>query len=141
MNRDLGIHNVYVPNDFIEVCQLWEVLKAILPNDYMWILIGNFNMVETQIDKSSTCGKMLLGTKGLDWEVFKTTLDVNELVNLNGNLKFSWDDHQNGIKLILTKLDHAYVASTHSLQNELKINIIWGDVDGRSNDHLVYNGV
>jgi hypothetical protein len=73
----------------------------------------------------------------------KAIFDVNELVKLSGSLNFSWDDHQNGIKSFLTKLDHAYVASTHGLRNELKINkyIIWGDVDGRSNDHLVYNGI
>jgi hypothetical protein len=85
---------------------------------------------------------MLLGTKRLAWESLKATLDVNELIKLNASLKFSWDEHQSGIKLFLTKLDHVYVASTHSLKNELKINkyIIWGDVDGRSNDRLVYNG-
>jgi len=108
----------------------------------MWILIGNFNMVETYLGKSSRCDKMLLRTKRLAWEALKATLDVNELVKLNGTSNFSWDEHQSGIKLFLTKLDHVYVASTYSLINELKINkyIIWGDVDGRSNDRLVYNG-
>jgi hypothetical protein len=54
----------------------------------------------------------------------KATLDVNELVKLSGSLNFSWDDHKNGIKYFLTKLDHAYVACTHSLINELNINKI-----------------
>jgi hypothetical protein len=47
---------------------------------------------------------MLFGTKRFAWEALKATLDVIELVKLNGSSKFSWDEHQNGIKLFLTKL-------------------------------------
>lgn len=50
---DLGIINIYAPNDIVERCQLWETLIQELPTSCRWILAGDFNMVETRQDKTN----------------------------------------------------------------------------------------
>lgn len=49
-NVSFGICSVYAPNDPMERADLWLWLTS-LP-DIPWILGGDFNMIESQIDKS-----------------------------------------------------------------------------------------
>jgi endonuclease/exonuclease/phosphatase family metal-dependent hydrolase len=56
---DLGICNIYAPNNPQERCQLWEALIQELPATCRWILAGDFNMVLARQDKTNKCGCLL----------------------------------------------------------------------------------
>ena len=45
---DIGFINVYAPNDSIEKIQLMEELMTTLPPNCRWIIVGNFNFVESR---------------------------------------------------------------------------------------------
>jgi hypothetical protein len=49
-----------------------------LLQDYDWILCGDFNMVETKEDKTSTYSIILSDNKKETWDKLKNALDIEE---------------------------------------------------------------
>ena len=56
---DLGILNLYAPNDSRDRITLWQELSTQLPSDCRWLVSGNFNMTESAQDKSTLCSKLM----------------------------------------------------------------------------------
>jgi hypothetical protein len=56
---DLGVANIYAPNNAREQCFLWVEMVQNLPNGYKWIFVEDWNMVKQHRDKSNTCGCLI----------------------------------------------------------------------------------
>jgi hypothetical protein len=50
---DITMANIFVLNNIAKRCMLWELMVKYLPIDCGWILVGDFNMVEHQVNKIS----------------------------------------------------------------------------------------
>lgn len=107
---DLGIVNLYAPNDSRERTLLWQELSATLPSDCRWIVSGDFNMVESAQDKSILCGKLMTNREQIVWEAFKTSFHLRDTFNHTGKLKFSWDNRRRDGCRVLGRLDRHYVS-------------------------------
>jgi hypothetical protein len=55
---DLGIINVYAPNNLIDRRNVWEAIKKEVSRDYFWLFCGDLNMVEGKDDTSSFYGNV-----------------------------------------------------------------------------------
>lgn len=86
---DLGIANVYAHNSSPERCQLWEAMTRELPGHCRWVILGDFNMVETRSDKNRPCAAMIPLREREIFEAMKRTLQVEDTPRTPGNLKFS----------------------------------------------------
>jgi hypothetical protein len=53
---DMTLAKIYTPNDVTKTYVLWSIMIKDLPKDYKWLLLGDFNMVEHQFDKTNECG-------------------------------------------------------------------------------------
>jgi hypothetical protein len=62
---DLGVANIYAPNIVREQCFLWAEMIQKFPRGCRCILVGDWNMVERSIDKSNSCGQLILQAKRL----------------------------------------------------------------------------
>jgi hypothetical protein len=67
---DVAILNIYAPHTPLERIQLWQELIRLLPQGCRWIACGDWNMVETTRDKSSSYGRLLSGREKLEFEIF-----------------------------------------------------------------------
>ena len=56
---DLGLLNIYAPNDSSDRIPLWDSVRESLPQSCCWIFGGDFNMVESLADKSSSCTRIV----------------------------------------------------------------------------------
>ncbi|KAG0573683.1 hypothetical protein KC19_VG200300 [Ceratodon purpureus] len=54
-----GFLNVYSPNDAQERTRFWESILDNLPPNCHWMVGGDFNMVESSVDKSTACGRLI----------------------------------------------------------------------------------
>ena len=59
LGGNIGFVNIYAHNDSFLRCRLWETLMIELPGIYRWVLVGDFNIVETRLDKINQCGRMI----------------------------------------------------------------------------------
>jgi hypothetical protein len=50
--HDIGCLNVYAPNETTARNELWRELFLALPKDCRWVLIGDWNFVERDKDRS-----------------------------------------------------------------------------------------
>jgi hypothetical protein len=50
---DITVANIYAFNNITKRCMPWELMVKYLPKDCGWILVGDFNMVEHQVNKTS----------------------------------------------------------------------------------------
>ncbi len=50
---DIIMANIYAFNNIAKRCVPWELMVKYLPKDCGWILVGDFNMVEHQANKTS----------------------------------------------------------------------------------------
>jgi endonuclease/exonuclease/phosphatase family metal-dependent hydrolase len=50
---DIGVVNLYAPNEHGLRVRLWESLISELPANCHWIVAGDFNMVESSQDKTN----------------------------------------------------------------------------------------
>ncbi len=62
---DLGDANIYAPNTLRKQCFLWVEMIQKLPRGCMWILVGDWNMVEQNMKKFNFFGQFLLQAKRL----------------------------------------------------------------------------
>jgi hypothetical protein len=72
---ELGIINIYAPNNNVDKNILWELLLEKIPENYSWIVCGDFNTVE---DKSSIYGKLIPNKERLLWDALKLALEIHE---------------------------------------------------------------
>ena len=133
---DLGILNIYAPNDSRERTLLWQELSARLPSDCRWIVSGDFNMVESAQDKSTLCGKLIPQRERLVWEAFKASFQLSDTFSHTGKLHFSWDNRRRDGCRILGRLDRHYVSSSPGSSFHLSTRnyLILGD--STTSDHL-----
>ena len=108
---DLGILNIYAPNESRARIVLWQELTLRLPTDYKWLVSGDFNMVENAQDKSALCSKTMPQGEKIVSEAFKSSLHLADTFNHNGRLRFSWDNRRRDGGRILGRLDQHYVSS------------------------------
>ncbi len=64
-------------------------MKEKIPRNCNWILCGDLNMVECHENKSSMCGKLTLEKDKLSLELLKNILEIQELIRIEGGLKYS----------------------------------------------------
>ncbi len=102
---DLTLANIYAPNDMAQRCMFWVLMIKELPKDYRWILLGDFNMVEHQPNKTSECGRTIIDKEKNLWEAMKNSSNVTEHPKSPYNLLFSWDDCRMDGNKILSLLD------------------------------------
>jgi len=106
---DLGFINVYAPCNSLARHHLWETMSNDLPTSCHWIMIGDFNMVELRIDKSSSCGEILLGPEHLLFNALKDTIQVLEFPWTSPNMTYSWDNFRSDGARVLARLDRCYI--------------------------------
>lgn len=105
---DVGIANIYAPNESSARCQLWEKMEQELPHSCRWILIGDFNMVESRLDKTRQTAAMIPYRERLLFEGMKSALHVEDNIISPGSLKYSWDNNRPGLPRSLARLDRMY---------------------------------
>lgn len=108
---DLGILNVYAPNDPRDRTALWQELMCRLPSDCRSLVSGDFNMTEIPTDKSSFCSKVMTQGEKLVWDAFTSHLHLSDTFSHNGKLKYSWDNKRRDGCRILGRLDRHYTSS------------------------------
>jgi exonuclease III len=106
---ELGIINIYAPNNYVDKNILWELLLEKIPRNYSWIVCGDFNMVEDKEDKSSMCEKLIPYKERLLWDALKLASEIHEPTGSNKSLKFSWDNQRSGGERIMARLDHIFI--------------------------------
>jgi len=108
-SSDVGIINIYVPNDFPSRCQLWDTLIRELPTSCRWILAGDFNMVEQRHDRTNPYGRMILAAERTLFSNLKRHLHVDDNPRSDGSLLYSWDNFRDDGHRILARLDMVYL--------------------------------
>jgi hypothetical protein len=108
---ELGILNIYGPNDQNDMKLLWQEISLVLSRHCRWILGGDFNMVETQANKSSICGRLIGNQEKLAWEGLKSDLNIADPFQRQRGLKFSWDNGRTNGERVLARLDRFYIFS------------------------------
>ena len=133
---DLGILNLYAPNDTRERTLLWQELSDRLPSDCRWIVSGDFNMLESAQDKSTLCSKLMPHREKLVWEAFKASFQLRDTFSHTGKLRFSWDNRRRDGSRILGRLDRHYVSPAPGSSSPLVTRnyLIHGDCP--NSDHL-----
>jgi len=106
---EVGIINVYAPNDSQTRCQLWESMIRELPTNCRWILAGDFNMVENRNDKTNPCGRMIPTLERALFLNLKRHLQIEDNPRSQGSLPFSWDNFRDDGHRILARLDRIYL--------------------------------
>lgn len=71
---DIGFANIYAPNDSFGQCLLWEAMTHELPNTCRWVLLGDFNMVESRTDKTRQNSSMIPHRERILFDAMKSTL-------------------------------------------------------------------
>jgi hypothetical protein len=89
---DLRVANIYGLNNAMEWCFNWVKMVQLLPNYYKWIFVQDWNMVKQHRDKSSTCGHLIFQSKSLIWEQLKAQINVEDVFDSKGKLKYTWDN-------------------------------------------------
>jgi exonuclease III len=136
---NIGILNVYSPNDQNERKQFWNELSLTLPRQCRWIVGGDFNMVEEALDKSSSCGRLLTSQEHLIWEGLKGELNIEDSFTHSKGLKYSWDNGRTQDQHILARLDRFYTFKEPATGNPRSVTsyIIQGEYS--YSDHLLMN--
>lgn len=109
---DVGVLNLYAPNNPRERIAIWQELSTRLPADCRWIVSEDFNMRQNQHDKSSLCGKSMSQRERIVWDAFKSSLNLSDNFNPAGKLRFSWDNKRRDECRILARLDRHYVSTS-----------------------------
>ena len=102
---DLGILNIYAPNDQHERKELWLSLQEILPKDIRWLVGGDFTMVKRERNKSSYYSKLISPSERLAWETVKLNMGVCDTFDARNGLHFSWNNGRQDGQRILARLD------------------------------------
>jgi hypothetical protein len=135
---DLGICNIYAPNNPCEHCQLWEALIEVLPATCHWILAGNFNMVLSRQDKKNPCGRLFPQYEHVIFIQLLGHLGLDDNPRSIGSFKYSWDNLKEDGVQVLAQLDRAYIFCNDSVQGGQKLVTYSIQADtGWSNHYLL----
>jgi len=105
LGGDLGILNVYAPNDSQGRYQLWKSLIRKLPTTWRWIIGGDFNTVESCWDKTNPCRRLVLLAKREFFNNLKRHLNIDKNPRSQDNLTYSWDNFKDNGQWIVARLD------------------------------------
>ena len=107
-SKKLGFLNVYASNNTTQQMQLWRKLITSLPTDCNWILIGDFDFVESRCDKTNACNMLIPMAEKLVFQACKAFLLIEESNCSVSNLKFFWNNYRSHGSRILACLDRFY---------------------------------
>lgn len=68
---NLGILNIYAPNNPIDHCNLWELMKVEIFGDSNQLFCEDFNMLKQATYKSSSCNRFISDKERFFWEALK----------------------------------------------------------------------
>ena len=86
---DCGILNIYSPNNPAERKTLWELIPESVPQNCRWTVAGDLNMVESPVDKTTACGRILGDQEKGAWEALKLVLNIEDTFKPGRGLKFT----------------------------------------------------
>jgi exonuclease III len=75
---DIGIINIYAPNETTKCAQLWEAMIETLSQTYRWIFMGDYNMVKTKQDKTNPCGRLISNRERVIFQTLKQRFGVTD---------------------------------------------------------------
>jgi hypothetical protein len=78
LGGDIVVLNIYASTDVRIRIDLWGEFLAVLPRDYWWLMVGDWNMVEYRSDKSSGCGRIMTDAECLIFQQLKVVLKVED---------------------------------------------------------------
>jgi exonuclease III len=105
---DVGIANVYAPNNPVDRRDLWLHMIQDLPHTCRWILAGDFNMVESRQDKTNQCSRLMVQQERDAFGTLKRQVNLKETPRSADNLSFSWDNRRWDMSRLLACMDHFY---------------------------------
>ena len=109
---EIGICNIYAPNDYRERSKLWEWLANNLPK-VKWIFAGDFNMIECPKDKVGGGKFEWKNNEMFFWNRFKRTFGINDpMAGLKGGhegIWYTWCNNQANKARIYCRLDRIYI--------------------------------
>lgn len=106
---NLGFINVYAPCDPHLRRLRWETMTTEISNTCRWITLGDFNMVERRIDKSSSWGKILPTLEWLVFNTLKDSIQVSKSPLTFPSMTYSWDNLRGDGSWVLAQLDRCYI--------------------------------
>ncbi|KAG0605467.1 hypothetical protein M758_9G061900 [Ceratodon purpureus] len=136
---DIGLVNLYAPNDSPTRCLLWETLARDLPDTCRWMLLGDFNMVEGRSDKTRQCSALIPARERLLFDAMKVALNVHDNPRSAGSLKYSWDNNRDQEARVLARLDRLYLF--HATARDPHRSLLQYSIKGnltRSDHHPVF---
>lgn len=127
---DLAIANIYAPHSNSNArVHLWQDLVRLLDPDCRWILCGDWNMVESYLDKSSTCGRVLSRVEKFEFDCLKAHCQVEYFFSYEGPINLSWHSKRKDGPRVLARLDrfYSFASSDSNPSSHISKNIILGD--------------
>ena len=109
---DITILNVYAPHSSHERCLLWEELLSLLPRDYRWIFVGDWNFVERAIDKSNLKESVVTEVEKRVFEELKDVFQLEDPFPASNRIQFSWDNKRQDSSRVMARLDRSYTFIT-----------------------------
>jgi hypothetical protein len=73
---------------------LWQTLVNTLLLHRRWILCNDWNVVETQADKSSKDGCIISGVEQIEFEFLKSYFQVTDFFQRNKKKVYSWNNRR-----------------------------------------------
>jgi hypothetical protein len=117
LGDDVAVLNVYVANSIRERCQLWLEFIDTLPLDCKWVLAGDWNFESNHRDKTSECGRLILGEEARIFAQLLDILQVSDPFPNSSRIKFSWDNWRRTGLRVLAILDRVY---SHNLPGNIQ---------------------
>ena len=89
---DVGIMNAYASNIPTQPCTMWKSVIQNIPNHCCWLIVGDFNIVETRQDKTNQCGRLVTLRERDSFQVMKQYLQIDKVDRSTGSMRYSWDN-------------------------------------------------
>ena len=102
----MNIISVYAPNSPRERALVWNDLSGFAGDT---LLCGDFNMVESSIDRFQGLGYVLQGIEEVDWLDMSCSLDILDVSQDSG---FTWTNKQAGTDFRSARLDRFYASDS-----------------------------
>lgn len=134
---DVAILNIYAPHSNPNArSHLWESRIQSLDPNCRWVMCGDSNMVESLVDKSSSCGRILLGFEKVAFDRLKAHLQVEDFFDHSSLIPFTWDSKRKDGHRVFARLDRIYAFPHSGMNNRAHVSFydIWRD--NYLSDHL-----
>lgn len=113
-----------------ERCAMWTKVFQLLPIDCRWIMTGDFNMVESLLDRClSSCSHLMGFKEEFAWENIKNKCNIEEYFNRTDGPIYLWENLRDGGIRIIARLDrfHSFASSVQSPSSRIMQFKILGD--------------